>query len=454
MYRLIGCFIYLFLLKLNNILLKNLNHHIAVDFPFLKEKKLLIACSGGMDSVVLSRLLKELKFNISLAHCNFSLRGKESKGDENFVIGLADKLSVPVFTKTFDTKQYAKEQKISTQMAARDLRYEWFEELINQHSFDYLLTAHHLDDDLETFFINLSRGTGLRGLTGIPKINEKIVRPFLNFSRKEIITYAKEKNVTWREDSSNSSTDYLRNKIRLEVIPKLKDSTENVLQNFKQTQINLRESQLLIHDYMVLIQNLVMTQTKEGYSISIHKLQELPNTSALLFELLSPFGFTAWKDISELLQGHTGKQVFSATHRLIKNREELLLTEITSEKKKEIINISEETKILKTPVKLQFEKVSSISETHKNIIYLDRKKLTFPLQLRKWKEGDYFYPFGMIGKKKLSKFFKDEKLSLVAKEKIWVLSSGNQIVWVVGMRSDNRFKVEKDTKEILKITLI
>jgi len=256
LYRLIGCFIYLFLLKLNNILLKNLNHHIAVDFPFLKEKKLLIACSGGMDSVVLSRLLKELKFNISLAHCNFSLRGKESKGDENFVIGLADKLSVPVFTKTFDTKQYAKEQKISTQMAARDLRYEWFEELINQHSFDYLLTAHHLDDDLETFFINLSRGTGLRGLTGIPKINEKIVRPFLNFTRKEIITYAKEKNVTWREDSSNSSTDYLRNKIRLEVIPKLKDSTENVLQNFKQTQINLRESQLLIHDYMVLIQNL------------------------------------------------------------------------------------------------------------------------------------------------------------------------------------------------------
>jgi len=432
---------------------KNFNHHITNNFSFLQEKKLLIACSGGLDSVVLSRMLKELKFNISLAHCNFSLRGKESDGDEKFVISLADKLSIPVFTKTFDTKQYAKEQKISTQMAARDLRYNWFEELIEQHSFDYLLTAHHLDDDLETFFINLSRGTGLRGLTGIPEINEKVVRPLLYFSREEILTYAQEKNISWREDSSNAKADYLRNKLRLEVIPKFKETTENVLQNFQQTQKHLQESQLLVNDYMVLIQNLVLTQTKEGFSLNIQKLQELPNTNALLFELLSPFGFTSWEDISELLTAQSGKQVFSNTHRLIKNREELLLAVISSEVKNEAISISEDTKLIETPVKLQFEKVSSISETNKNIVFLDHQKLNFPLQLRKWKEGDYFYPFGMKGKKKLSKFFKDEKLSLVVKEKIWVLCSENQIVWVLGMRSDDRFKIENNTKEILKITL-
>ena len=432
---------------------KNFNHHITNNFSFLQEKKLLIACSGGLDSVVLSRMLKELKFNISLAHCNFSLRGKESDGDEKFVISLADKLSIPVFTKTFDTKQYAKEQKISTQMAARDLRYNWFEELIEQHSFDYLLTAHHLDDDLETFFINLSRGTGLRGLTGIPEINEKVVRPLLYFSREEILTYAQEKNISWREDSSNAKADYLRNKLRLEVIPKFKETTENVLQNFQQTQKHLQESQLLVNDYMVLIQNLVLTQTNEGFSLNIQKLQELPNTNALLFELLSPFGFTSWEDISELLTAQSGKQVFSNTHRLIKNREELLLAVISSEVKNEAISISEDTKLIETPVKLQFEKVSSISETNKNIVFLDHQKLNFPLQLRKWKEGDYFYPFGMKGKKKLSKFFKDEKLSLVVKEKIWVLCSENQIVWVLGMRSDDRFKIENNTKEILKITL-
>ena len=435
-------------------MLKTLNHHITKNFSFLKEKKLLIACSGGLDSVVLSRLLKELKFNFSLAHCNFSLRRKESDGDEKFVIALADKLSIPVFSKTFDTKQFAKDEKISTQMAARDLRYTWFEELIDQHSFDYLLTAHHLDDDLETFFINLSRGTGLRGLTGIPEVNEKVVRPLLSFSREEIHSYAKENNISWREDSSNASTDYLRNKLRLEVIPKFKEATENVLQSFQQTQKHLQESQLLVNDYMILIQNLVLTQSEEGFSLNIEKLEELPNTNALLFELLSPFGFTAWEDISELLKAQSGKHIFSETHRLLKNRDELLLTEIASEDKNEIIFISDGILEIESPIHLKFEITNGISEIDKNILYLDNQKLMFPLKLRKWEDGDVFHPFGMKGKKKLSKFFKDEKLSLVAKEKIWVLCSENRIVWIVGMRSDSRFKVEDNTNEILKIRLI
>ena len=435
-------------------MLKKINNHITNNFSFLKDKKLLIACSGGLDSVVLSRLLKELKFNLSLAHCNFSLRGKESDGDEKFVETLADKLSIPVFTKTFNTKQYAKELKMSTQMAARNIRYTWFEELIQQYSFDYLLTAHHLDDDLETFFINLSRGTGLRGLTGIPDINEKIIRPLLSFSREEILAYAQEKNISWREDSSNSKSDYLRNKLRLEVIPNYKELSDSVLSSFQQTQSNLQDSQLLVNDYMVLIQALVVAETREGLAFNIQKLKELPNTKALLYELLSSYGFTAWGDISDLLEAQSGKQVHSNSHRLIKNRDVLLLTEILDKDNVEILFISEDLNEIEFPVHLKFESAKSISETNKNTVYIDNQKLKYPLELRKWKEGDVFNPFGMKGKKKLSKFFKDEKLSLVAKEKIWVLVSDNKIVWVVGMRSDSRFKVGDDTNDILKITFI
>lgn len=434
-----------------------LKSHIESQFPFLEGKKLLIACSGGIDSVVLTYLLKTLKFNVSLAHCNFSLRGKESDGDEDFVIGLADKFSIPVINKTFDTKEYSKKHKISIQMAARDLRYNWFDELCDKQGFDFVLTAHHLDDDLETFFINLSRGTGLRGFIGIPKMKDKIVRPLLNFSRDEILLYAKENNIAWREDSSNIKTDYLRNQLRIEVIPKFKDVNKRVLQNFKGTQEHLRASQLLVNDYMVLINNLIVSPNKEGYQIDIKKLNELPNKKALLYELLIPYGFTAWDDILALLKAQTGKQVFSKTHRLLKDRNVLLLSEIVpvydeTLKENETEYLSEDIKEITSPIKLKIELVDYIGETKKNMIYVDKKHLTYPLELRRCNEGDIFYPFGMNGKKKLSKFFKDEKLSLLAKEKVWVLCSNDKIVWVIGLRSDDRFKVTSNTRDILKIT--
>ena len=435
-------------------MLSNFKHHISSNFPDLKGKKILIACSGGLDSVVLSRLLKELDYNVSLAHCNFSLREKESDEDEKFVISLADKLSIPIFNKKFETEAYKIKHNLSTQVAARNLRYQWFDEVCTEHSFDYLATAHHLDDDLETFLINLSRGTGLRGLTGIPIVNEKIVRPFLNFSREDILAYAEEKNVTWREDSSNLETDYLRNKLRLDVIPNLKQAEGNLLKGFQKTNKHLNDSLSLIDDYMLLIKELVILETDEGIEIDINKLQNLPNTKALLYELLSSYGFTAWDDIVNLLDAQSGKQVYSEDYRLIKNRNVLLLVQKFNSNTDECYYINKEDKSIESPISLKIANVEKISEYLPNTAYIDTDKLVFPLKLRKCLKGDYFFPFGMKGKKKLSKFFKDEKLSLVAKEKIWLLTSEEKIVWIIGMRTDNRFKVQNQSKNILKITTL
>ncbi|PKA84445.1 tRNA(Ile)-lysidine synthase [Ulvibacter sp. MAR_2010_11] len=433
-------------------MIQKFRKHIDKNHTLLKGKKILVACSGGLDSVVLTHLLKLSDYDISLAHCNFSLRGKESDEDEQFVVHLADKFSIPVFTETFDTKKYGSENKLSTQMAARELRYRWFDEIKRDFKLDYIVTAHHADDDLETFLINISRGTGLRGLTGIPAVNESVVRPLLPFSRNEILKHAKENHLHWREDSSNKKSDYWRNALRLEVIPKYKEASNNLLQSFQKTQEHLQESQLLIDDYMALIYNLVVTEMSDGYRIDSKRLQELPNTNAVLYELLVGFGFTAWEDISELVKAQSGKQIVSKTHRLLKDRDTLLLTQITSEAKKTEYFIEENDEEIDNPIHITLKSTKKIGNSTPTEVYVDKDKISFPLQLRKWREGDVFQPFGMQGKKKLSKFFKDEKLSLVAKEKIWLLCTNHKIVWIVGMRLDDRFKVTPDTKHILKIT--
>lgn len=436
-------------------MLQKLKEHIDTHLSFLKDKKLLIACSGGVDSVVLTQLFHDLQLDIALAHCNFSLRGKDSDGDEAFVIDLAAKLDIKLHTQTFDTKKYAKQYKLSTQMAARDLRYQWFDELLKEQGYDYLLTGHHADDDIETFLINLSRGTGLRGLTGIPEVNDMIVRPLLGFGRSEIMKYAIKQALYWREDSSNASTDYLRNKLRINVLPDYKEAAPGLLQSFQKTKEHLQDSQNLIEDYMALVYNLAVTEVSEGYHIDIEKLITLPNTSALLFELLFPFGFTDLQAIEDLLTAQSGKQVFSKTHRLLKDRKVLFLTEKTTKKtkKNETIEIflSKNEKKITNPFLLDIKSIEKIGNSTPTTIYVDADKLEYPLLVRKWREGDVFQPFGMEGKKKLSKFFKDEKLSLVAKEKVWVLCSANKIVWVIGYRQDDRFKVDINTKEIFKI---
>jgi tRNA(Ile)-lysidine synthase len=437
---------------------KSFQNHINQNLPFLTKSKLLIAISGGIDSVVLTHLCHKSKLDFALAHCNFNLRGKESDADENFVLQLSKDLNKECFIECFETETYAKQHKLSTQMAARELRYKWFKELAEQLDFDYILTAHHTDDNLETFLINLSRGTGLDGLIGIPEINEAIVRPLLRFSREEIEAYANANNLNWREDASNRSTKYLRNKLRLEVIPKLKEINPQLLQNFKQTITHLKDSKAIIDDSIENISDTVISEVSDNeIRFNISKIEALNTPKAYLYELLKDYNFTAWNDVYNLLNAQSGKYVVSATHRLIKDRDCLLLSEINNvilNESEESLCITETDKQTQTPFGiLFFDEADALFGKRTNVIFVNKDKLNFPLTIRKYQDGDYFYPFGMQGKKKLSKYFKDEKLSLLDKENVWVLCSGDDIVWVINRRADNRFKVTESTKSILMIEL-
>ncbi|WP_430408851.1 tRNA lysidine(34) synthetase TilS [Kordia sp.] len=435
-------------------MLENLKKHIAKKLPFLQEQKLLIAISGGLDSVVMAHLFHTLDYDIAFAHCNFQLRDAESDGDELFVKNLAKALQVECHTKKFDTEHYANEQKESIQMAARSLRYEWFQEIAAEFQYDYILTAHHMDDALETFLINLSRGTGIDGLTGIPEKNGNIVRPLLPFTQSELKTYAENTSLQWREDSSNASTKYVRNKIRHAIVPLLKELHPTFMENFQATQKHLQDSKMIVTASVEKLRANVMKETEDGnLSIDIKKLQESLHPKAYLFELLHSYGFTAWNDVANLLAGQSGKQLFSSTYRLIKDRENLLLQPLRTDEEFVEIEITEATKYITNPIKLQLEEISNITTTGNTVLYVDKKLLKFPLIVRKWKNGDYFYPFGMKGKKKLSKYFKDEKYSLIDKENQWLLCNEGQIVWVIGKRSDNRYKLTQPTNTIIKFTL-
>ncbi|MDG2356918.1 MAG: tRNA lysidine(34) synthetase TilS, partial [Polaribacter sp.] len=425
-------------------MIEKISHHINRNLPFLKGKKLLVAISGGIDSVALTYLLSELDFNISLAHCNFNLRGKESDLDEYFVKKLGEKLDLPVFTTHFNTEVFAKENKQSTQIAARSLRYNWFQKLKEEHSFDYILTAHHADDNLETFLINLTRGSGLDGFTGIPEINGRIVRPLLRFSRKEILTFIKEKKIDWREDKTNTQTKYIRNKIRHKVIPFLKEINPNLLNSFAKTAEYLKESQHIIKDRIKKVASEVLTEDKNTIAINIQKVEKLSNPKAYLYQLLKTYNFTEWNDVYNLLSAQSGKQVLSKTHTLLKDRGSLVLFKNICTTSIESIFIQENELEITKPIHLKIEIVLEKSRKNKETIFIDKEKCVFPLQLRRWQNGDFFYPSGMTGKKKLSKYFKDEKFSLFEKLNTWLLcNNNNDIIWVVGYREDSRYEMTR-----------
>jgi len=441
-------------------MLEKLRVHIEQNLAFLSDKKLLLAVSGGIDSMILVDTFHKLGLNIGLAHCNFNLRNKSSDKDEQFVIDTANKLNIPVFNISFDTKQYASKHQVSIQMAARDLRYQWFRKILLEQQYDYILTAHHKDDVIETFLINFSRGTGLGGLTGIPIINNEIVRPLLPFSRNDINVYAAKNKLTWREDKSNTDIKYLRNKIRHKVTPVFKELNPSFIESFTQTLCNLNESKSFIDQQIEQIKTSIVSSKDDTLTINIEALKKQGSEKFILREILKEYQFTQWDDVHKLLSAQSGKFITSATHRLLKNRDELILSEIITEGSSSF-QIKEDTKKIKKPFGLKIKSITAEkllklqnnpkSALHK--IHIDSDSISFPLTLRKWQHGDIFYPFGMHGKKKLSKFFKDEKMSVLEKENTWVLCSKDRIIWVVGKRLDDRFKIKESTKNGLKITL-
>ena len=414
---------------------------------FKREDKLILGISGGADSVCLMHVFLELGYSFELAHCNFNLRGEESDADEYFVKDLAKKYQLKIHVKQFDTLVYAAENKISTQMAARDLRYAWFEKLRIKSSAKYLAIAHHANDDVETFFINLVRGSGLKGFLGIKEKNNAIVRPLLSVSRLEIEQYLKDRGLVFREDSSNASVKYLRNKIRHELIPLLAQMNPSIQQTVKD-EMRILEGVAQIYASKVEEVRKDLTQEKNGIvQLEISALLALNPLHSYLYELLSAYGFYAVEAISKALQGQSGKQFFSSTHQLVVDRENIFISLLNKEN--EVFEITEKTISLVHPLVINFKVIADKTIIYdNNIAQLDVDKLKFPLTLRKWKQGDKFMPLGMKKFKKLSDFFIDSKFSIIDKQEQWLLCSGVDIVWVLGCRIDERYKLESNTKKV------
>ncbi|HJN53890.1 MAG TPA: tRNA lysidine(34) synthetase TilS, partial [Flavobacteriaceae bacterium] len=409
-------------------------NHIKDNFPSLLVNKFIITVSGGVDSVTLVHLCLKLKLKFVIAHCNFKLRGEESNDDESFVRDLAIKHNIKFYNKSFNTKKLSSNDNKSIQMVARELRYSWFEELSKELNVKHILTAHHLDDSLETFLINLSRGSGIDGLLGIPKVNDTVFRPLLIFKKNEILSYAKKNKISWREDSSNREQDYLRNQIRLEVLPKLTEINPNLLENFSKSIDRLQQSKSIIKDKMNdFVKNVSFKKDEKRY-FEINKIKKVSNIDAYLYELLKKYNFTQWDDIRDLLDSQSGKQIISKTHKLLKDREHLILVKNSEIENKSLLISKSSKEVVVSAGKIKASIAKKISKEDSDVIYLDSAKLDFPLRVRNVLSGDYFYPFGMNGKKKVSKYLKDKKISLFDKDKVLILeTSKNKIIWVVGM---------------------
>jgi|TARA_B110000503_G_scaffold143803_1_gene249036 tRNA(Ile)-lysidine synthase len=410
--------------------------HIYNEFPFLKNSKLLVCVSGGVDSMVLSNLLLQLEYKIGIAHCNFNLRGSESDLDEEFVREYAKNKSIVFHFKSFKTKL----AKHSTQMAARTLRYDWFNYLLHSKEYDYILTAHHLDDSLETFILNLSRASGIEGLLGIKPINNNLIRPLLIFSKENLISYAIETNIKWREDSSNIKDDYLRNKIRNNIIPQLKELDPNFLIQSKKSMNFLRESNEVLKRYV--------NEFKNEHFINIDNQIKIFKTSIIkiesenfIYELFKNYGFKSPKEILSLCKSISGKMIKSSEYTLLSDRDFLII---------KLSNLVDNNKYnvgldgIQEPIKLTVSKGVFNEDYNSNILFLDIKEIKLPLILRKYKKADFFYPNKMNGKKMISKYFKDEKMSYFDKQNQWLLCDGSEILWVVGMRFDKRKYITKN----------
>ena len=440
-------------------MLEKLQNFIAQNQLFTADDKLLLAVSGGIDSVFMLEILSQLPNQLAILHCNFSLRGNESDEDEAFVKQLAIKYNTPLFTRKFDTKAYANENNISIQMAARNLRYDWFEDVRQTENYNYIIIAHNKNDLVETFFINLTRGTGIKGLTGIKAKNNTIIRPLLFASRSDIETYCIAHNISYREDSSNAQTKYKRNKIRHSIIPLFEELNASFIDTMYANISRLKDVEEIYNQGIKSIKEDIVNYEGDEVWIEINALKDYEHPMALLFEILTPYNFPGKNilDIFESLYSQPGKIFYSDTHQLLRDRTFLIISTRT-ESSHTSVEILEDDNVIVYPIELNIKQIGKTTEYNSSkdncIACLDAQKLHFPLTLRRWNHGDYFYPLGMNQKKKLSDFFIDQKVPLHEKDHIWILESNNEIVWIIGHRIDNRYKITENTTDVIEITYV
>jgi len=435
--------------------------YIKKENLFDSRNGLLLAVSGGMDSAVLCELMQQAGFDFEIAHCNFQLRGKESERDEDFVIQLGEKYGKKVLVKRFETQQYALEKKISIQAAARELRYEWFSQW-DPRKQNRIVTAHHLDDNVETLLMNFFRGTGISGLRAILPMQGRIVRPLLFAKKIEISQFAEAHELRWVEDSSNETDKYARNYFRHQVIPLVQKIYPQAIHNLQGNLERFRDIEELYLQSIHRLKKGLYKRMGEEIHIPVLKLRKLSPLRSIVYEILNEFGFTSSQvgELMGLLESETGKYIQSGTHRILKNRNWLIIspvqggisqTILIEETDKSVIFEQGILDIGVMPFLSDLDLAGGQLPAASHIAYLDADQIKFPLLLRKWKQGDYFYPLGMRKKKKLGRFFIDNKYSQTQKEKAWIVEMNKKIIWIVGSRIDDRFKITALTKRILEL---
>lgn len=440
-------------------MLNQLKDYIEKYDLFKPADKIIASVSGGIDSMVLIHLLHETGFSFAIGHCNFQLREEESDKDESFVIDAAKKYGVRIFTTRFDTASFARENGISIQMAARDLRRQWFEKLCEEQGYDKICTAHHLNDSLETVIFNLAKGTGISGIKGISPQSGRFVRPLLFASREMITRFAKDHYIHWREDRSNSSIKYARNKIRHYVVPELKKINPNLEATFLLSAEKLLAADEFYHEAIRAMSKELVSRQNGVTAIDIQRLTNVSHPAVVLYEIIKDYGFNFHqaKQIVEGIQNQSGRTFFSAHYQVVQDRQHFLVSTLSEHHSEAIFvdkysvsaSFGEETFVFEECDIRDFTMVPG-----PGVACLDVDLLKFPLKIRHWKKGDYFFPLGMNGKKKVSDFMIDKKIPVNLKAQAMTIFSGNDLIWLVGHRIDHRFRITDNTRKVLKITKI
>jgi len=420
-----------------------------------KSDTILLAVSGGVDSMVMLHLFIEAGFQVGVAHCNFQLRGKESDGDENFVYHACQELKIPIMVERFDTETYGWENSLSTQMAARELRYAWFDFLLEENHYHLLATGHHFDDTIETILLNWTRGSSVEGLAGIPVKNNKVIRPLLFATRSQVEKYAREKGIEWREDQSNLTDDYQRNFIRHQIVPKLKELNPSLEATLHDGLEKIQGDLELIHFQTEAWKKQYLSVEGEKVSISKKGFDSFQQSAHLLWRCIREYGFNfeQTREVIQGLNGQSGKQFLTPSHKLVIDREYIIITPHVDFWNETIIEEGQELASLGS-WEIDIEKQNDVTRTNDSFeAKLDADKITFPLIWRKWKPGDVFYPLGMEHRKKVSDFLIDNKVSVSDKDVVTVLECNGEIAWVVGYRIDNRFKITPKTTSAVLFSL-